>query len=290
MTVKRRRCVSLGTTVALAAAVLPTTFLAEAVRAQAVADTSAAGLYYEVTGTGDPVVFIHAFSVDGRLWDREVAALQDRYLVIRYDLRGHGKSAAPSGPYTAYDDLRSVLDALGIMRATLVGLSAGAEVATNFAIVYPDRVARLVLAAPGLGGYVLPPLTWAQPVFEAVRAGDAEQAAKLWAETPIMAMRSNLSATSTVTALVMSNARLWTYRRTEQPLSPPAINRLAEIGCPVLVIVGDQDLPHIQDIAGLLARKIAGAKLVMIPGAGHIVNLDAPRAFNEAVAAFLTHQ
>lgn len=249
--------------------------------------TSSAGLFYEVSGTGEPVVFIHAFSVDRRMWEPPVAVFQGRFRVVRYDLRGHGRSAAPGGPYTGYEDLRTVLDALGINRATLVGLSAGAELATNFAIAYPDWVARIVLVAPGLGGYVLPPLTWAAPVFEAAAAGDAERAAKLWAGTPIMAMRTNLAATSTVTSLVMSNVRLWTYRRTEEPLMPPAIKRLSQIKCPVLVIVGDRDLPHIKDIAGLLARGVSNGRLVTIPGAGHIVNLDTPGPFNDAVAAFL---
>jgi 3-oxoadipate enol-lactonase len=258
-----------------------------AVRVQPVSGTSPAGLFYEVSGSGEPLVLIHAFSLDRRMWEPQVTALQDRFRLIRYDLRGHGESAAPSGPYTSYDDLRSVLDSQGIERASLVGLSAGAEVAVDFALVYPQRVARLVLAAPGLGGYVTPPLPWAAPVFQAAAAGDPEGAAKLWAETPIMAMRKNLSAASTVTSLVTSNSRLWTYRRSEQRLSPPAIRRLSEIQCSVLVIVGDQDLAHIKEIADLIVQGVARGKRVTIPGAGHIVNLDAPEAFNEALEAFL---
>jgi pimeloyl-ACP methyl ester carboxylesterase len=117
--------------------------------------------------------------------------------------------------------------------------------------------------------------------------GDPERAAKLWAETPIMALKRNPAASAPVTSLVMSNSRLWTFKRTEQPLSPPAAKRLSEIKCPVLVIVGDQDLPHIAEVAGVLAKGIPGARLVTVPGAGHIVNLDAPEPFNEAVAAFL---
>ena len=148
-------------------------------------------------------------------------------------------------------------------------------------------VAGLVLAAPGLGGYNLPPLPWARPVFEAAAAGDAERAAKLWAETPIMAMRTSMDATETVTALVMGNSRVWSYQRTEQPLSPPAVDRLAEIACPAMIIVGDEDLPHIRDVAGVLQRGISGARRIDIPGAGHIVNLDALSAFNDAIAAFL---
>ena len=286
MATKLRSRLSLAA-MAILAGILLMPFLGSAVRAQTLTGTSPAGLFYEVSGSSEPVVFIHAFSLDRRMWKPQVAAFQGRFRIIRYDLRGHGRSVAPTEPYTGYDDLRDLLDTLGITRATLVGLSAGSELAINFAIAYPNRVARLVLAAPGLGGYALPPLPWLRPVFEAAAAGDAEGAAKLWAETPMMAMRTNIDASETVTSLVIDNSRLWMYRRTEQPLSPPAVNRLAEITCPVLVIVGDQDLPHIKDVARLLAEGVATATLVTIPGAGHIVNLDTPALFNEAVTAFL---
>jgi 3-oxoadipate enol-lactonase len=261
--------------------------LASSLSAQAVTGTTSTGVFYEVSGAGDPVVFIHAFSLDRRMWAAQVAAFEGRFRVIRYDLRGHGRSVPPSEPYKGYDDLRVLLDTLGVSRATLVGLSAGAELAINFAIAYPDRTAGLVLAAPGLGGYQTPPLPWIGPVFEAAAAGDPELAAKLWAETPIMALRANQDATERVTALVMENSRLWTYRRTEQPLLPPAVERLGEITCPVLVIVGDADLPHIKDIARLLGNRVEGATIETIAGAGHLVNLDASGMFNEAVAAFL---
>jgi pimeloyl-ACP methyl ester carboxylesterase len=235
------------------------------------------------------VVLIHAFSVDRRMWAPQVTLLERRYRVVRYELRGHGKSDAPSAPYSTFEDLRSVLDAVGVNRATLIGLSAGSEVATDFALAYPDRVARLILASPGLSGFVpSPPLTWVQPVFQAAAKGDSEGAAKLWAATPIMAMRNDFAATATVYDLVMSNTRIWTYRANPvQPLTPPAIKRLTELKCPTLVILGEQDLPHIKEIAALLAGGIAGARLVTIPRAGHMVNLDARDAFNQAVETFL---
>ncbi len=254
---------------------------------QTVSGTTSTGLFYEASGKGEPVVLIHGFSLDRRMWEPQMHALQDQFRVIRYDLRGHGRSAAPTVPYTGFGDLRVLLDTLGITRATLVGLSAGAELAINFAIAHPERVARLVLAAPGLGGYTPPPMPWFQPVADALTAGDVEGAARRWAETPIMRLYTNIAATDTVTSMVMDNAGLWTFRRTEQPLSPPAIGRLGEITCPVLVIVGNRDLPHIQDIARVLDEQIAGATLMTIPGAGHLVNLDTPAAFNEAVLAFL---
>ena len=257
--------------------------------AQVTTGTTASGLYYEASGSGDPVVLIHGFSVDRRMWAPQVAVLEKRFRVIRYDLRGHGNSAAPSEPYAAHDDLRSVLDTLGVARATLIGLSAGSTLAIDFAIAYPDRVTRLVLASPGLNGHVpSPPLTWTAPVFQAAGAGDAEGAAKLWADTPLMATHGGAAAAAAVKSLVMSNVRLWTYRTNPaRPLTPPAIRRLSEIRSPTLVILGERDLPHIKEIAGLLVAGVGGARLVTVPGAGHIVNLDAPDAFNTAVETFL---
>ena len=86
----------------------------------------------------------------------------------------------------------------------------------------------------------------------------------------------------------MSNTRLWTYRTNPvQPLIPPAIKRLSEVKCPALVILGEQDLPHIKDAARLLVEGIPGARQVSIPAAGHLVNLDASTAFNRAVDSFL---
>ena len=128
-----------------------------------------------------------------------------------------------------------------------------------------------------------------RPVFQAVEAGDAEGAARLWADTPIMAVRNDLSVAPTVRDLVMGNVRLWTYKENPaRQLTPPAISRLSEITCPTLVILGEQDLPHIKEIASLLINGIAGAKgRRMIPRAGHIVNLDAHETFNRAVEAFV---
>lgn len=263
--------------------------LATPVGAQVRTGTTSTGLHYEVSGTGEPAVLIHAFSVDRRMWAPQIPLLERRFQVIRYDLRGHGRSTGPSGPYAPYEDLRSVLDAVGVATATLIGLSAGSTLAIDFAIAYPNRVARLVLASPGLNGHVpSQPLTWTQPVFKAAGAGDAEGAARLWADTPIMALRNDLTAAPTVREIVMDNARLWTFKvNPAQPLAPPAIGRLSEIKCPTLVILGEQDLPHIGEIARLLVKGVGGAQLVTIPRAGHMANLDAREAFNRALDGFL---
>jgi 3-oxoadipate enol-lactonase len=257
--------------------------------AQTVTGTSAAGLFYEVSGTGEPVVLIHGFSLDRRMWQPQIAALEQRFRVIRYDLRGHGKSEPPMASYAPYDDLKSVMDALGLERAVLIGHSAGAEVAIDFALAYPGRVARLVLAGPGLGGYTpTPPLTWVTPVFQAAAAGNIDDATRLWLDTPIMRLMNDTTASPTVTRIVSENSRIWSYRTNPaRPLTPAAITRLGEIECPTLIVVGSRDLPHIHDIVSRLDAGIQRSDRVVIPNAGHLLTIDAAAAFNETLAAFL---
>ena len=146
--------------------------------AQSAIRRSPAGIAYEVSGSGEPVVLVHGFSLDRHMWEPQVAAFASQYRLVRYDLRGHGDSAGIEQPYTGYGDLLDLLDSRAIAKATIVGLSAGSELAINFAIVHPERVTRLVLASPGLGGYRGSALPWMQPVIEAATAGNAEEAAQ----------------------------------------------------------------------------------------------------------------
>jgi pimeloyl-ACP methyl ester carboxylesterase len=123
-------------------------------------------LYYETRGSGPAVVLLHAGGLDHTMWDPQVDALARSYRVIRFDVRGHGRSTARMGPYSMVEDLRRVLDHLGVERAHLVGLSMGGGIAFDFASTYPARTLTLALAStsgpppnvpipPG----ALPPLT-----------------------------------------------------------------------------------------------------------------------------------
>ncbi len=245
------------------------------------------GVAFEVMGTGDPVVLIHGFSLDRRMWDPQLFALVDRYRVISYDLRGHGTSEPPTGPYSAYDDLGAVLDALDIDEAAVVGHSAGAQVAIDFALLYPGRVTKLVLISPGLSGYVpREPFMWFQPVGAAIQAGDLELAMRRWAETPLMAVTDSLVA-SRILTMVLRNRHLWSYQRGDQPPDPPAVTRLSEITVPTLIIVGQDDLANIHGVADTLTTCVPGARRLVIPRGRHMVNMTAPTAVNEALRSFL---
>jgi 3-oxoadipate enol-lactonase len=247
------------------------------------------GLYYEVTGAGDPVVLIHGFSLDRRMWEPQLGRLGAYHRLIRYDLRGHGESVEITGPYAGTEDLLELLDHLGIRSATLVGLSAGAQIALDFALTYPGRADRLVLAGPGLSGYVpRGPWDWMAGVMDAVRAGDAVEAAARWAETPVMAIPDRPAADALMRRMVADNARIWLHASNpERPLDPPAIGRLSEITVPTLIVVGEDDVPDIHRVSEILRDGIAASTLRVVPGAGHLVTMSAPTAFNDAVAEFL---
>src|SRR6188474_1328003 len=109
-------------------------------------------LFYEAAGVGGPVILLHGGNLDRRMWDAEFTGLQSRYRVVRYDARGYGRSGPADTAFRAHDDLLALMDALKLSRATLIGLSLGGRIAIDFALAHPERVDRLVLAAPGISG------------------------------------------------------------------------------------------------------------------------------------------
>jgi pimeloyl-ACP methyl ester carboxylesterase len=227
--------------------------------------------------------------MDRRMWEAQVVALRLRSRVITYDLRAHGGSPAATEPYSAVDDLHVLMEELGVRSADLIGLSSGARVALDFALTHPMRVRSLVLASPGVSGYVnRDAMPWLEPVLRAARSGDVLRAAELWAATPLMRIAGDSLAAARVLRLSRDNRSLWSYAANpERPLSPPALGRLQEVRVPVLVVAGERDLPELRQLADTVARRITGARLHVIPGSGHMVNLAAPAAFNAALEAFL---
>ena len=246
-------------------------------------------LFYESRGDGPPVVLIHGGNLDAGMWDADAAALATRFRVITYDVRPYGRSGPVTGDYAWHNDLRALLDHLKIDRASLVGLSLGARVAVNFALAHPGRVHRLVLAGPGLDGWPFAPDPQLAGLIAAAQARDAAKATALWLAHPYMApaMRDPEVA-ARLRQLARRNEHIWL-----QPIgpaivpSPPAMTRLGEIRAPTLILVGTLDVPDIQGIAKRLAADIGGARLEVIDGVGHLINLEAPDRFRGLVTSFL---
>jgi pimeloyl-ACP methyl ester carboxylesterase len=257
------------------------------------ADVNGTRLYYEAAGNGQPLVLIHGFGLDCRLWDAQFAPLARQYRVVRYDLRGFGRSAPPAGEgYRHVDDLKALLDFLHIERAHLLGFSLGGAIALDFALVYPQTVQTLVLVDSVLEGYRMS-REWDESVksiWAHGRAGDVAGAKALWYEHPLFRpARENPEAALHLAQLFQGYSG-WHYahRNPHLRLEPPAAQRLSQIAAPTLVVLGEQDLPDFHAVAHTLAAEIPHAQLVVLPAAGHMCNLEAPQQFLQAVLDFLS--
>jgi pimeloyl-ACP methyl ester carboxylesterase len=257
-------------------------------------ETNGARIYYEVDGSGDPVVLIHAGVANLRMWDEQVAALGDRYRVIRYDTRGYGRTETDAVEFSNRADIAALLDRLGETSAHVVGLSRGGSIALDFAIEYPDRVRSLVVVAGGVSGYEspdeMPPDTFEEPekLWTAQNwEGLADWETAFWADGPGQPPdRVEPSVRARVREWVLTNYRAMKEEGTPQPLDPPAAGRLRELRAPLLVMLGTLDEPATSESMRYLAATVPGARLEEFESA-HMVNLEHPERFNRVLREFL---
>jgi 3-oxoadipate enol-lactonase len=258
----------------------------------AYAEVNGTRLYYEVAGSGASIVLIHGLGTDSSFWDLQFELFAKSYQVIRYDTRGHGRSALPTDePYSHTEDLKALLDHLGIAQATLVGQSMGGGIAIDFALAFPERTTRLVLAEPGLDGYAWPPewdATW-EPVANAFASEGSRAALEQLLVHPLMAFTFEQPEPRARLLEIFSNYSGWHFVNADPVIvaDPPAIQRLDEIRVPVLVFIGEQDVSHFHNIAGTLAQHLPDVQRVELAGVGHVVPLEAPEKFNGGVLHFL---
>jgi pimeloyl-ACP methyl ester carboxylesterase len=247
-------------------------------------------LYYEVLGTGEPVVLLQGGNLPLEMWDDQFVDLARSYRVVRYDARGFGRSGPKTGPYASEDDLLAVMRHLQLPKASLVGLSLGGRVAIDFALVHPEMVDRLVLAGPGLSGFAWSDARepWVDSAIAAHAQQDSVRISLLWLESGYMkpAMRDPTLA-GRLRALTIRNASMWMQPDSERVLTPPAVGRLGSIRAPTLVMIGSLEVPDIQRIVDTLERSVPGIRKVVMPDAGHMLNLERPAEFTSAVLGFL---
>ena len=255
-------------------------------------------LYYEVTGDGrEVVVLVHGFSLDARMWDDQVEALGQRYRVVRYDARGFGRSSVPEVgvPYSHADDWMAVLGKAGVgagEQVHVVGLSMGGAMSVDFALSYPAVLRSLTLIGSGLRGFKppahLPPIT--PGIAEVAAAEGLEKAKEAWLRLPLFAPALERREVGERLRRMVEGYSGWHWVHEDDPgIQPelPAAQRLAEITVPTLVLVGDRDVPRILAVADALEAGIKGARKVVLPGVGHMTNMEAPREVNELMLEFL---
>lgn len=257
-----------------------------------------ARLYVQRAGAGEAVVFLHAGIADTRMWEPQWMPLRAGYEVIRFDRRGFGRTTSAPVPHAPEDDLRALLDALGVEAAHLVGCSMGSRTALDFTLAHPERVLSLTMVAPGIQGFDpgLSPtpaeVALVADLDAAVAAGDTEAINRLEIRYWVDGLdRPEGAAGAEVIALALDMNRralaLEASKGEGLPPARPAAGRLAEVRAPTLVVVGDADSPDTRAAAEALLAGINGARLLPIPNAGHLPNLERPEVFNPGLLAFL---
>jgi 3-oxoadipate enol-lactonase len=250
--------------------------------------------YYEIHGKqGAPwLAFSHSLACSVRMWDAQIEAFKDRFRILAYDTRGHGKSAAPAGPYTLEamaDDLRALVSHLDIQRLHFVGLSMGGMIGQTFAIKYPGVFSSLALADTTSRYPAEAAPLWQERIRTAETQGMeplVQPTLERWFTAPFR--EKNADAVRKI-ATAISTTPVAGYAGCCAAI--PKINvtaRLKEIKCPVLVICGEQDPGTPPAMAREIHENTPGSKLVLIPQAAHLSNLEQPAAFNRALEGFLT--
>ncbi len=257
-------------------------------------------LHYEQTGAGTPIVFVHEFAGDCRTWEPQVRHFSRRYRCIAYNARGYPPSDVPAdveqySQQRARDDILSVLDALGIERAHIVGNSMGGFATLHFGIAHSNRALSLVIAGCGYGAH---PSQYAQfqaqsrelansirergMAHVAATYGHGPSRLQLKAKDPrgfdeFVRQFSEHSAEGSANTMLGYQAR--------RPSLYDLSAELASIAAPALIVAGDED-DAVLEPSLMMKRTIPRAALVVLPNSGHMTNLEEPALFNRLLEDF----
>lgn len=244
----------------------------------------AAEIYYEVHGEGPPVVFAHGLGGNHASWFQQVPFFARFCRVVTFDHRGFGNSRVPGGADRSrfVEDLRKLLDHLGIAKAGLVAQSMGGGTCAHFAVRYPERVSALVLADT-LGGFKLPEslqprmdavqrATTDLPQLERVLGPKFREEQFVFAHLYTEINSFNVGARENIRGAVGEGV---------------TVQQLAATKIPILFLVGSVDILFPPDLVMAVHRLIPGSQYLEVPGAGHSVYFEIPNRFNEGVLAFL---
>ncbi len=243
-------------------------------------------LHYDEAGSGPAIVLTHGFADSGLLWQPQIDHFQDRYRIVTHDIRGHARSGVPDelGVYTqdqVVEDMRAIMDELGIERAVVGGHSLGGYTSLRFYDRYPERVRGLILSGTGPGYR----RQAGKQGWTDVNEGDAARYAERGLDTVIDARAENVGRHGGE-APIQHTLRGLAYVRRGVMRMPP-LTELAEVGAPTIVLVGDGDTPF-HNSSEYMAAKIPNATgPVVVAEASHWCNYDQPAIWNAAVEGFL---
>ena len=249
-------------------------------------------LYYEDHGAGEPIVFLHGFTLDHRQWGPQVEYFSKKYRCIVLDERGHGLSDAPATGYdraTRVEDIRRFADHLKLDQFHLCGLSRGGVNAIGYALAHQERLKSLCLVSTGAAGYN------ASNKFSKLdtiaREQGVEAVKKAWLD---MTMPWLMSRYPTITELMtqMVNAHsgaIWMDFKRGKYVTPPDLDSVHTIKVPLLIVAGEHDKMFVP-LSREIHAKVPGSKLVVFPKLGHMLTLENPEEFNRVYGEWLAGQ
>jgi pimeloyl-ACP methyl ester carboxylesterase len=252
--------------------------------------------YYEMEGSGFPLVFVHAGIADNRMWNEQFHVFAEKYQTIRYDRRGFGKTKMVAGDFSLHGDLYEVLKALDIKQAIFVACSQGGKTATNFTLEHPEMTKALVLVGSALGGvdFNLKSPTQEAELEKAEEAGDLERVNELEIQIWVDGQGRTPDQIDPKVRQLVKDMN-WIALQTPQdlghevPLEPAAANRLTEIKVPTLVVIGDRDTNWAQAASDYLAKNIPNARKIVMSNTAHLPNMEKPEEFNNHLLEFLNN-
>jgi pimeloyl-ACP methyl ester carboxylesterase len=260
--------------------------------------TDGVRIAYQVSGDGPALVFCHAMASDHRMYDPHRDIFSEAHTFITFDQRGAGDSDHPpfiEGPDSSYtvetfgEDLKAVLDELGVERACVLGFSMGAVAALSFATRWPDRVERLVLASAMASRLPQPIIDRARLVEDMLNKKGINETYDFYFSGGLFEDLMEREEFREEIARGRSKATLHGFKGCFRVTidRPSLVEKLWVIQCPTLILVGENDTHYLAE-AQLLERKFSNSKRVVMPGVGHPIAVQDPGAFEEKVIAFLS--
>ncbi|WP_167357212.1 alpha/beta fold hydrolase [Paenibacillus pectinilyticus] len=252
-----------------------------------------AEIYYEVAGEGEPLILLHGVPLDSRMWEPQMNALSKlNFQVIRFDIRGLGKTIDPGLPFALYDDIHALLQKLDIQCAYCVGVSFGCYASVEFALAYPDMVKGLILACPG--GFT--PTSEDRQLllnnlYEELSSGNIEKALDINLHLFLDGPNQKIGRVQ-LTREWLKEIYRDIFSKSANPIKPTWLEphpseRLAEVKVPTLVVSGELDHPDFIHTANILVTNIPNATHLTLKKSAHFPNIDSPNEFNEIVVSFL---
>ncbi|HUL23497.1 MAG TPA: 3-oxoadipate enol-lactonase [Thermodesulfobacteriota bacterium] len=255
--------------------------------------TNGIWMNYELSGKkGAPVVVLsHSLSCNLLMWNPQMDALNPYFQVLRYDTRGHGSTEAPSGSYTLKllaEDVIGLLDALGMDRVAFVGLSMGGMIGQCLVLNHPHRLKSLVLCDTASIVPAEAQPVWKERLDKAIKKGMEglyEETLERWF-TPAF-LRRNPPVVNLIREQILATPVAGYVGCAEAIRRLNYLDRISGIKTPTLIIVGEEDPGTPVSASEAMRDRIPGSKLVVLPSARHLSNVEQPETFNAALLKFL---